>query len=296
MSKEKPSTIVYPRTDETRLVTPRLPLSSYQLDWNGIQVEHHRQPAWEIPEHSNAQHVVVVHHSGTQVERVLNGRRRSELVLKGNVVMIPASVLHKSSWYLESEVTLLMLEPTLLAQIAHESVDPHRVELLPQFAKPDPLIYGIGLSLKSALASNGRCDRLYVDSLTTTLSIHLLRSYCSREQTIQKYDNGLPWYRLNQVLEYINVHLDQEIRLLALAEVLDMSQYHFCKLFKQSMGIAPYQYVIQQRVERAKQLLKVRDLSIADIALQCGFTNQSHLTKHFRQLTGITPKAYRRIS
>jgi AraC family transcriptional regulator len=59
------------------------------------------------------------------------------------------------------------------------------------------------------------------------------------------------------------------------------------------MGIAPYQYVIQQRVELAKQLLKCRDVAISEVALACGFANQSHFTKHFRKLTRITPKAYR---
>ncbi|NJO43692.1 MAG: helix-turn-helix transcriptional regulator [Cyanobacteria bacterium CRU_2_1] len=72
-----------------------------------------------------------------------------------------------------------------------------------------------------------------------------------------------------------------------------MSVYYFCELFKQSIGVAPYQYVLQQRVERAKQLLKDEKRAIVDIALECGFANQTHLNKHFRKLTGMTPKSYR---
>ncbi|MGH8000244.1 MAG: helix-turn-helix domain-containing protein, partial [Brasilonema sp.] len=68
--------------------------------------------------------------------------------------------------------------------------------------------------------------------------------------------------------------------------------YYFCQLFKQSLGITPYQYVLQLRVERAKQLLKNQKITICDVALACGFANQSHFTKHFRKLTGMTPKAY----
>ena len=60
------------------------------------------------------------------------------------------------------------------------------------------------------------------------------------------------------------------------------------------MGIAPYQYLMQQRVERAKQLLKQQAISISDIALDCGFANQTYLTKVFRQMTGVTPKAYQK--
>jgi AraC family transcriptional regulator len=72
-----------------------------------------------------------------------------------------------------------------------------------------------------------------------------------------------------------------------------MSQFHFSYLFKQSIGTSPYQYLLQQRIERAKKLLKESDRPIIDIALECGFNSHSHLTKTFRQLTGITPKVYR---
>ncbi len=99
--------------------------------------------------------------------------------------------------------------------------------------------------------------------------------------------------QLLQVIDYINDYLAEEIKLSDLAELLGMSQFHFSHLFKQSMGVPPHQYVIQQRVERAKQFLKQTELSIAEIAFLCGFNSHSHLSKWFRQLTGMTPKAYR---
>jgi len=71
-----------------------------------------------------------------------------------------------------------------------------------------------------------------------------------------------------------------------------MSQYYFCRLFKQSVGMTPHQYLIRLRVERAKQLLKRSDLAIADVALQCGFSHQSHLSFHFRRLVGMSPKTF----
>ncbi|WP_313949281.1 helix-turn-helix transcriptional regulator [Leptolyngbya sp. FACHB-261] len=83
------------------------------------------------------------------------------------------------------------------------------------------------------------------------------------------------------------------MKLADLAALLGMSQFHFSHLFKQSIGTAPYQYLLQQRVERAKQLLKQTDQSIMEIAFLCGFNSHSHLSKQFRQLTGITPTAYR---
>jgi AraC family transcriptional regulator len=78
-----------------------------------------------------------------------------------------------------------------------------------------------------------------------------------------------------------------------LAALLDMSQFHFSHMFKQAIAISPYQYLLQQRIERAKQLLKQTDQPIMEIAFLCGFNNHSHLSQQFRRLTGITPKAYR---
>lgn len=186
------------------------------------------------------------------------------------------------------------VDPRLLERLGQEIAAPDNVELIPHFATlRDPLIQGIIFSLKDELESRGMGGSLYVEQLTTTLAIHLLRKYGVRKPQISTYSDGLPKYKLQQILEYINANLDCDIKLVDLAELVAMSQYYFCHLFKQSMGIAPYQYIIQQRIERAKQLLKCRDVAICDVALACGFANQSHLTKHFRKLTEITPKAYR---
>lgn len=95
------------------------------------------------------------------------------------------------------------------------------------------------------------------------------------------------------MLDYIDTHLEQNIKLTDLAQLLDMSQFHFSRLFKQSIGLTPHQYLSQQRVERAKKLLKKTDRLIIDIALECGFSSHSHLSKQFRQFTSMTPKTYR---
>ena len=79
-----------------------------------------------------------------------------------------------------------------------------------------------------------------------------------------------------------------------MATEIDMSRFYFCRLFKQSTGITPYQYLIKCRVDRAKVLLMQRKLSIADVALEVGFSNQSNFTKHFKRLVGVTPQKFAR--
>jgi AraC family transcriptional regulator len=101
--------------------------------------------------------------------------------------------------------------------------------------------------------------------------------------------------QLSRSIEYINEHLSQNLTLTEIAAELDLSQYYFCRLFKQSIGMTPHQYLIQQRVERSKQLLKQSEQKIVDIATQCGFANPSHFAKCFRQRMGISPQQFRLI-
>lgn len=104
--------------------------------------------------------------------------------------------------------------------------------------------------------------------------------------TIQFKNRGLTRTQLQQVLDYINTHLARDLLLAEIAEVINISPTYFASLFKQATKIPPHQYVIQQRVERAKLMLSKTDLAIADIALQVGFSSQSHLTQQFKHLTG----------
>ncbi|BAU15386.1 transcriptional regulator [Leptolyngbya sp. NIES-3755] len=110
---------------------------------------------------------------------------------------------------------------------------------------------------------------------------------------IEFKSRGLTHTQLQQAIDYIHAHLNRELSLAELASIINISPTYFASLFKQAMGISPHQYVIQQRVERAKVMLSRTDLSIADIATQVGFSSQSHLTQQFKRVTGLTPKQVR---
>lgn len=137
-------------------------------------------------------------------------------------------------------------------------------------------------------------NRLYCESLGQTLMLHLLHHYGTVAPKLRAYTDGLSKRRLRRVLDYIHTHLDQDLGLVELAALLQLSPHYFAHLFKQAMGLSPYQYVLQQRIERAKTLLSQPTLSIADIAYQTGFSSQSHLHRHFKRFVGVTPGQYRR--
>jgi AraC family transcriptional regulator len=111
--------------------------------------------------------------------------------------------------------------------------------------------------------------------------------------TITFKNRSLTHSQWQQVSNYINTHLDRDLSLVEIAQVINISPTYFASLFKRAIGTSPHQYVIQQRVERAQLLLSKTDLAIADIALEVGFSSQSHLTQQFKRFTGITPKQVR---
>ena len=103
----------------------------------------------------------------------------------------------------------------------------------------------------------------------------------------------LPLARLRRVTDYIQEHLDEDLRLAQLGSVVYMSPYHFARLFQHSTGVPPHQFVVRTRIDRAITLLAAREIPIARIARLVGFRTPSHFSTVFRRLTGTTPGAYR---
>ena len=157
----------------------------------------------------------------------------------------------------------------------------------------DTQIMAIGQLFKQELLNTSLGGLLYLESLTNLLGIHLLRHYCASNPQSTRHICDFSNSKLQRAIAYIQAHLEEDISLVEIATHLNMGQYRFSRWFKQSMGIPPYQYVLQQRVERAKRLLQKQELSLADIALECGFNSHSHLIRHFKNQVGMTPKQYR---
>jgi AraC family transcriptional regulator len=291
-------TVDLTRSSDVLQILPRPPLrSSVHLGWQDLYVQQHQQPAWETPEYRQYQHVLLVHTSTDTIraERMFDGRKQQEQLGGGNnIVIIPSMVEHQANWDRERPFSLLFLDPDRLIRVADEAINTDRVELIPQYAMPDPFIDRIGQALTLELSEDRVSSRLFVDSLTTALAIHLLRHYLNRQQLFLEVSGGLSRQKLQQAIAYIEANLATDLTISALADELELSQYYFSRLFKQSTGISPYRYIIETRIATAKRLLKNTSLSIAEIAVRVGFANQDRLTIQFRNLTGTTPSNYRK--
>ena len=107
---------------------------------------------------------------------------------------------------------------------------------------------------------------------------------------------GIPPRRLGRIVEHIRKNLDTPLGVGTLSRLADMSQSHFSKMFKLSTGLAPHQFVLQERINRSKQLLRQEDAKIVDVALEVGFENQAHFTTVFGNFVGMTPRQFQRAS
>lgn len=157
----------------------------------------------------------------------------------------------------------------------------------------DPLISSLYRQCLIALDWRERADRLALDSAITLLLVHLLRTYSQRDRPVPRPRGGLAPHRLRQVLDYIEAHLAHPLPLRELAKRAQLSEYHFARMFKQSQGLAPHQYVLRRRLDRAEALLRDTALPLAEIALACGFSSSSHLASRFRQIKGVAPSRVR---
>ncbi|GAB4380310.1 MAG: AraC family transcriptional regulator [Elainellaceae cyanobacterium] len=283
-------------TDQTEILFPPI-LSSQDLGWKNILVKQFRHPPGEALCYFSDEHAICLSLASRPVRflHIKGGKTYSNLYGKGDISITPAEMPLFARWHGEDHFLEIRIASSFIQTVARETVHKNsdRLELIPEFRTRDPQIEAIGMMLLAELKQENLASSLYVDSLTNVLAVHLLRQHTAVQPDLPVYEGGLPQHQLMQVLEYINEHLHQDIKLADLAQLLDISQFHFSRLFKQSIGIAPYQYLLQQRIERAKQLLKQSDRTITEIAFLCGFNSHSHLSKQFRQVTGITPTAYR---
>ena len=295
MVKSKP-VIINAKQASYSFMNTEVTLSNNRVSWPMIHICHYQySAALETPEHCFTQHFISVHLSPSDIikEQKLNGRPQCSNFRQGDICLTPATAPVSVRLQAPSEMVGLYIEPAFLTQITAEISNSDRLELLPQFKLNDPLIYQMAIALKTQVEAPGDWNRLYVESMATALSVHLLQHYSTRNSIVKTYNAGLSKARLGQVLEYIHEHSNQNLSLNEMAQQVHMSPYHFSRLFKQSTGLSPHLYLIHRRIQRAKRLLETTTLSIAEIAAQAGFADQSHLARHFKRQYGVPPSQVR---
>jgi AraC family transcriptional regulator len=270
----------------------------YGQTGDGLALQLRSDPAGvlEVPELEN---VLVAIHVGpsARVSCRRGGESHSGSAVHGDIDIIPA--LTAARWELHDQndtALILSLPPSLLNTVAEEyGFDSLGVEIRNRFQIRDVQLENICWALKSEMESNYPSGRLYTDSLAVSVASRLVSTYSSVARRSVEQNGGLGGRRLKQTLSYIEDHLAEDLSLSQLASISGISSSHFKSLFRESTGVPLHQYVIQRRLDRAKDLLMTGKLSIAEIALETGFSHQSHLARHLRRSSGLSPRAMKRL-
>lgn len=246
-------------------------------------------------------HIVLQLSNSTCVEaREIGGAWRAVQLQPGQLFLTPPrdqpTELRWDSQSSEPVVAVEMhLSARFMAQVGVEvaDIDVAHLQLIERSGIHDPIIEQVSLMMKWELEQGGLGSRLYVDSATHLLAVHLLRQHCCVQHRVQDYRGKLSPDRLRRVKDYVQAHLNTDLSLEDLAQQVGISAFHFARLFKQSTGESPNQYVTRQRIEAAQRLLRETTLGILDVAIAVGYNSPSHFATQFKRLTSVSPTTFR---
>ena len=171
--------------------------------------------------------------------------------------------------------------------------EPTRVRIRKRLFFQDPLLTQVGLALQQEFHASSAMETLYSETIAQMFTVHLLRHYAEIDHMPKNDTYRLTPLQVKRVMEYIEHHLDHNLSLTVLAQQSGVSPFHFARLFRQTTGESPHQYVVNRRIETAQHLLKETDLPLNQIALMTGFSSQSHFTHAFTKHLGQPPHHYR---
>ena len=190
-----------------------------------------------------------------------------------------------------ANLLVLALNSAFVSRVAERlELDADRIELTGQRGITDLALRHIALALRAGVQSGDALDRMYGEGLATALAVHVLGEYGAAVLEPKRRYGRLPREKLVRAVDYIQDQLNTDLTVSAIAQAVGMSPDNFTRLFKESTGQSPYRYVVEARVRKARELLATGKFTISEAAHHVGFVDQSHLTRHFKRVFGLSPK------
>jgi AraC family transcriptional regulator len=266
--------------------------------WDGIRVEIVQAVTHDAVEFRFRApcHLLLVHEEGvrdegeTQVDDLPGSTLRT---LRRKLTFVPAGHEYRE-WHrprIRNRVICFYFDPAKMQ--LHPDACPAAARLTPRVLYEDNVLWETAVKLSAAIEDGSENER-YCEALAVVIAHELLRSQGVVRRRTPPVRGGLAVWQQRMLAAYIEEHLTEAIPLAALAKLVNLSSYYFCRAFKQSFGVPPHRYHIIRRIERARTLLSNPGRSVTDIALALGFSETSSFTAAFRHATGIAPTEYRR--
>lgn len=273
-------------------------MSSVALGWYPLNIERRElEPGDSSLPGGTKEHLIFVSLAEGHCVRESGGGVTEKDLAAGLVSVLPSETPVRWSWDTRLSFAVMTLEPEYLDKVARETfgLDPAGVRLLTVEGQRDPLITGIAGNLMREAMNGDAGSRLFAESLAGMLAVHLLRNYAERSQPIETDRIFTQPRAVTQAVDFINENYATDLSLSDIAAAAHLSPFHLSRIFKRATGATPHQYLLQVRVNSARSLLTAGagDRSLAEVAAAVGFADQSHLTRHFKRMLGVTPKQLR---
>jgi len=284
--------------DASSLRPESVRVSSRPLGWKPLNIERREvEPGSDCLPGGLTEHLIFVSLGEGHVIRESGGDIAEKDLEAGLVSIHPSDTPVRWEWDTRLSFTVMSLDPEYLNKVARETfdMDPALVKLKTVEGQRDPVITSIAGTLIREVMNGDAGSRLYAESLADLLSVHILRNYTDHPQPIETERLVSQPRAVVQALNFIHQNYSADVSLADIGAAAHLSTYHLTRVFKKAMGVSPHQYLVQVRVNSARSLLTAGagDRSLAEIAAAVGFADQSHLTRHFKRVLGMTPKQLR---
>jgi AraC family transcriptional regulator len=272
-------------------------LSSEKFGWGSLYFEHRREQTLQTVEHVIHEHYLMVKLNPiSKAERMLDGDIQREFQRKGSTAYIPSGCPHRVRYDgALGSLHLMTLQPSLVTSVAEE-LNIRQNNIAPRFAnEEDSFILATSELIYAELQQGNPHGPMFAEIFARTLAAHILTRF-SKARSTKEMPIGITALKVKRLDEYIEANLTHPITLSDLATQIGLSEYHFCRAFKRTTGISPYQYLLKKRIQYACECLSQKDISIQDIAFSSGFGDPVQFSKHFKRVMGVTPTFYREQS
>lgn len=267
-------------------------LSSLQAGWRpNLTLEVQRLKPVELPEHYIEGHRLIINLGGAvRFGWRSSGRTHEAILPPGGFCLQSDGETNAPFWQDELTVAAIALTPDFITNILYNRAPTAIDTFAERRCVQDEFVYNYARALSSELTSPG--EPLYAETLSLAFTLHLLsnHSYDIKKPLIPK--GKLSSKQLADVIEAARLLIGADLSLSQLASVAQVSEFHFSRLFKNTTGMAPHQFVLRLRLERALSLIKTRQLPLSDVAVAAGFFDQAHFTNVFKRAFGMTPRAF----
>ena len=224
------------------------------------------------------------------------GLRRSEMMRltfgAGEMCLVPRDV---ETWLRTDDLHYLYLSVDISDAALAAACDGTRgdVELRRVESLVDARVGALAAAVNAERVAGFPSGRLFLDSVEQALAVALVSGYAVRHRSVQTHRGGLGCARLRRIKEFVDAKIEDELTLCEMAQAVELSTAYFSRMFRKSTGETPHQFLLRQRVERAKEMLRSADARVMDVAVACGFKTQQHFAQVFRHECGASPTEYR---